>query len=193
MVLIIDNYDSFTYNLVQYIEELGSKTKVYRNDRISIPEIEKLNPKHILISPGPCDPKKAGISIEVVKHFYKTLPILGVCLGHQTIAESLGGNIIKAPRVMHGKISKIHHNRSRLFKGIPSPFRATRYHSLIVDPKSIPDELEITAWTENDRNSVTDIMGLAHKEKKVYGVQFHPESISSEFGHKLIKNFLHEV
>ena len=190
---MIDNYDSFTYNLVQYIGELGFETEVYRNDAISIQQIVKLEPTHIVISPGPCDPKKAGISLQLVREFYEKLPILGVCLGHQTIAESLGANIIKASKIMHGKVSEIHHNRSGIFRGIPSPFIATRYHSLVVDPNTVPPELEITAWTENNVHHPIDIMALSEKENYTHGVQFHPESISSEFGHKLIENFLRKA
>tara|TARA_B100001250_G_scaffold351101_1_gene323097 strand:- start:55 stop:636 length:582 start_codon:yes stop_codon:yes gene_type:complete len=190
MLLIIDNYDSFTYNLAQYIGELGFNTEIYRNDMISIPQIKEFNPSHIVISPGPCDPGKAGISIDVVKNFHGKTPILGVCLGHQAIAASLGGKIIKANKVMHGKVSKIYHNRNGLFEGIPSPFNATRYHSLVVDPKTCPKKLKIAAWTENEDKTIKDIMALSDDDNSLHGVQFHPESICSEFGHDLLENFL---
>jgi anthranilate synthase/aminodeoxychorismate synthase-like glutamine amidotransferase len=185
MILMIDNYDSFTYNLVQYLGELGEDLQVYRNDKITIPEIEKLKPKSIVISPGPGTPKDAGISKDVIKHFAGKVPILGVCLGEQAIAEVFGGKVIRAGRLMHGKTSEIHHDGKTIFKGLPDPFIATRYHSLIVEKESLPDCLEISAWTKED-----EIMGLRHKEHKVEGVQFHPESILTNAGKQLLANFL---
>ena len=190
MLLIIDNYDSFTHNLAQYIGEMGYRVEIHRNDQISIDQIARLNPSHIVISPGPCDPHKAGISIEAVKKFYKRVPILGVCLGHQAIAAALGGQIVRANRIMHGKVSKIYHSNDGLFKDLPSPFNATRYHSLVVDPSTCPTQLEVTAWTEKNNGEVSTIMGIADKVNRLHGVQFHPESIASEFGHDIIRNFL---
>lgn len=185
MLLMIDNYDSFTYNLVQYLGELGEEIKVFRNDRIEIPEIEALMPKRIVISPGPCTPKESGISVEVIKHFTGKIPILGVCLGHQSIGAAFGGEIIRAPRLMHGKTSLIHHDGKTVFKDIQNPFEATRYHSLVIRKESLPDCLKITAWT--DKN---EIMGVRHKEYIVEGVQFHPESILTRVGKDLLRNFL---
>jgi para-aminobenzoate synthetase component II len=185
MILVIDNYDSFTYNLVQYLGELKAETKVFRNDKITLKEIEGLAPAKILISPGPCTPKEAGISVEVIKHFAGKIPVFGVCLGHQAIAEAFGGKVVKAGRLMHGKTSKIFHDSKTLFKGIPNPFDATRYHSLIAERESLPDCFEISAWTKDG-----EIMGLRHKEYSVEGVQFHPESILTGEGMKLLKNFL---
>ena len=185
MLLMIDNYDSFTYNLVQYLGELGADIRVFRNDKITIPEIEKLNPARIVISPGPCTPKEAGISVKVIKHFTEKIPILGVCLGHQSIGTAFGGDIINAPRLMHGKTSMIHHDGKTIFKNLPNPFEATRYHSLIIKRQTLPDCLEITAWTDRD-----EIMGVRHKEFVVEGVQFHPESILTKIGKDLLRNFL---
>ncbi|MFA6431809.1 MAG: aminodeoxychorismate/anthranilate synthase component II [Candidatus Margulisiibacteriota bacterium] len=185
MLVVIDNYDSFTYNLVQYLGELGADIKVFRNDEISIPELDKLSPARILISPGPGIPSKAGISKDVIKHFAGKVPILGVCLGHQCIGEIYGGNVIRAKNLMHGKTSEIIHNGKTIFAGIPSPFTATRYHSLIVEKETLPAVLEISAWTKEG-----EIMGLRHKELKVEGVQFHPESILTNHGKKLLGNFL---
>ncbi|MDH5201735.1 MAG: aminodeoxychorismate/anthranilate synthase component II [Nitrospirota bacterium] len=185
MLLMIDNYDSFTYNLVQYIGELGEEIKVFRNDKITIHEIEKLNPKKIVISPGPCTPKEAGISVELIRHFAHKIPILGVCLGHQSIGAAFGGEIIGAPRLMHGKISMISHDGNTIFKNLPNPFEATRYHSLVIRRETLPDCLEITAWTDMD-----EIMGVRHKEFIIEGVQFHPESILTKVGKDLLKNFL---
>ncbi len=182
---MIDNYDSFTYNLVQYLGELGEDLQVYRNDKITIPEIEKLKPKRIVISPGPGTPKDAGISNEVIKHFAGKIPILGVCLGEQSIAEVFGGKVIRAKRLMHGKTSEIHHDGKTIFNDLPDPFTATRYHSLIVEKESLPDCFEISAWTDQN-----EIMGLRHKDFKLEGVQFHPESILTEAGKKLLANFL---
>ena len=185
MLLMIDNYDSFTYNLVQYLGELGEDIRVFRNDKITISEIEELNPERIVISPGPCTPKEAGISIDVIKHFAGKIHILGVCLGHQSIGAAYGGEIINAPRLMHGKTSIIHHDRKTIFEGLPNPFEATRYHSLIIKRETLPECLEITAWTD-----MNEIMGVRHKEFIVEGVQFHPESILTKVGKDLLRNFL---
>lgn len=187
---MIDNYDSFTYNLVQYFGELGQKVKVYRNDKINLTEIEKLNPKYLVISPGPCTPNEAGISVEAVKYFKDKLPILGVCLGHQCIAQAFGGKIIQANIIMHGKISKMFHNDKGVFKGLKNPLDATRYHSLVADKKSLPNCFDITSWTEDDNANLDEIMGIRHKEYNIEGVQFHPESILTECGHKILENFL---
>ena len=185
MLLMIDNYDSFTYNLVQYFGELGQDVKVYRNDEITIEEARKLKPEYLVISPGPCAPKQAGISLEIIKEFKANLPILGVCLGHQAIGEAFGGNIVKAPKPMHGKLSKIQHNSKFLFSNIENNFLVTRYHSLTIDPQSLPDELEITAKSEDGV-----IMGIQHKVFNISGVQFNPESIKTENGKKILLNFL---
>lgn len=185
MILVIDNYDSFTYNLVQYLGELGEEVKVYRNDEIDIAGIEALAPDHILISPGPCTPNEAGISLDVISHFKGMIPIFGVCLGHQAIGQAFGGNVIRAERLMHGKTSAIQHTGGSVFEGLPVPFTATRYHSLIVEKETLPDELEITAWTEEG-----EIMGLRHKHYPIEGVQFHPESIITDHGHQMLRNFL---
>ncbi|RMG01951.1 MAG: aminodeoxychorismate/anthranilate synthase component II [Nitrospirae bacterium] len=185
MLLMIDNYDSFTYNLVQYFGELGADVHVYRNDRITIKEIEELNPERIVISPGPCTPREAGISVDVIRHFAGKLPILGVCLGHQSIGAAFGAEIINAPRLMHGKTSLIYHDEKGVFSGLPNPFEATRYHSLVIKRDTLPEELYITAWTERD-----EIMGVRHREYTVEGVQFHPESILTTVGKDLLKNFL---
>ena len=189
MILMIDNYDSFTFNIVQYLGELGANVLVKRNDKITLDEIDKINPEKIVISPGPCTPNEAGISIEVVKKYYKIKPILGVCLGHQTIGQAFGGKIVTAKSIMHGKTSKITHEADYLFNGIPQQFTATRYHSLVIQEESFPDSLIITART-NDSDSDTEIMGLRHKKHNLFGVQFHPESILTEFWHKLLENFL---
>ena len=185
MLLMIDNYDSFTYNLVQYFGELGQSLRVYRNNKITIAEIEKMGPDRIVISPGPCTPKEAGISIEVIKHFAGAIPVLGVCLGHQSIGEAFGGDVIRAPYLMHGKTSMIHHDGKTLFAGLPNPFEATRYHSLIIKRETLPPVLEVSAWTEDGV-----IMGVRHKQFKVEGVQFHPESILTNVGKDLLSNFL---
>lgn len=182
---MIDNYDSFTYNLVQYLGELGENLRVFRNDRITIKEIEKLNPDRIVISPGPCTPKEAGISIELIKVFAGEIPILGVCLGHQAIGAAFGGEIVRADRLMHGKTSMIHHDARTIFENLPNPFEATRYHSLVIKKETLPDCLEITAWTDMD-----EIMGVRHKGFIVEGVQFHPESILTKVGKDLLRNFL---
>ncbi|WP_238655741.1 aminodeoxychorismate/anthranilate synthase component II [Paenibacillus piscarius] len=185
MILVIDNYDSFTYNLVQYLGELGEEVKVARNDEITLEEIEQLAPDHILISPGPCTPNEAGISLALLEHFKGSIPIFGVCLGHQAIGQAFGGKVIRAERLMHGKTSPIHHKGTSVFEGLASPFTATRYHSLIVERESLPDCLEITAETAEG-----EIMGLRHKEYPIEGVQFHPESIITDHGHTMLRNFL---
>ncbi len=190
MLLMIDNYDSFTYNVVQYLGELGADVQVYRNDAISIDEIESLAPEKIVISPGPCTPKEAGISMRVISHFAGKIPLLGICLGHQSIGQVYGGDIVRARKVMHGKLSPIHHGGQGVFRNLTEPFTATRYHSLVVDAKTLPDCLEVTAWTENEAGEREEIMGVRHKSLEVEGVQFHPESILSEHGHALLKNFL---
>ncbi len=190
MLLMIDNYDSFTYNLVQYFGELGPDVKVYRNDQITLEAIEKLKPSHLVISPGPCTPNEAGISLEAIKHFAGKLPILGVCLGHQSICQVFGGKIIHAKQIMHGKTSMIYHNDQGLFHGLSNPYEATRYHSLVAEAASLPDCLEVTAWTQNPDGSLDEIMGVRHKTWAIEGVQFHPESILTQHGHDLLKNFL---
>ncbi|WP_353683392.1 aminodeoxychorismate/anthranilate synthase component II [Thermodesulfovibrio sp. 3907-1M] len=185
MILLIDNYDSFTYNLYQYIGEINPDIVVYRNDQITIEEIEELNPEKIIISPGPCTPKEAGVSCDVIRHFAGKIPILGVCLGHQAIGAAFGAKIVRSAEIMHGKTSLIYHDGKTIFKGLPNPFEATRYHSLIIDKESLPDCLAITAWTSNGI-----IMGIRHKEYIIEGVQFHPESILTKVGKDLLKNFL---
>ena len=189
MILMIDNYDSFTFNIVQYLGELGADVLVKRNDEVSIDEIKTLNPERIVISPGPCTPNEAGVSIEVVKYFCKYKPILGVCLGHQTIGQAFGGKIVSAKKIMHGKTSKIIHDGDYLFRNIEQKFTATRYHSLVIDPDSLPDSLIVTARTDDNDNEY-EIMGVRHKDYKLFGVQFHPESILTESGHKLLENFI---
>ena len=190
MLLMIDNYDSFTYNLVQYFGELGVDIRVFRNDEIGVDDIADMAPDQIVISPGPCTPTEAGISVATIKTFAGKIPILGVCLGHQSIGEAFGGNIIRAKRVMHGKISAIHHEGKGVFSNLANHFNATRYHSLVIEQDSLPECLEVTAWTENDDGSMEEIMGVRHKNLAVEGVQFHPESILSEHGHQMLKNFL---
>jgi anthranilate synthase component 2 len=187
MLLMLDNYDSFTYNLVQYFGELGQDVQVYRNDEITVDEIRTLNPEKIVISPGPCTPNEAGISLALIHEFAGKIPLLGVCLGHQSIGQAFGGKIIKAKTLMHGKTSLIHHKNMGVFKNLPNPYTATRYHSLVIERESIPDCLEITAWTDDG-----EIMGVRHKTLRVEGVQFHPESILTEHGHALLDNFLKE-
>ena len=188
MIVMIDNYDSFTYNLVQYLGELGQRLSVFRNDQVTLEKIERLRPKWIVISPGPGSPKDAGISCDVIRHFGGKIPILGVCLGHQCMGEVYGGRVVQARRLMHGKTSPIYHKGTTIFKDIPSPFQATRYHSLIVEQKGLPSSLEVTAWTEDIAEK--EIMALKHKEYPVWGVQFHPESILTEPGKKILENFL---
>ena len=190
MLLMIDNYDSFTYNLVQYFGELGEDVQVYRNDKIQIDEIENLSPEHIVISPGPCTPNEAGISIEIIDNFKNKIPILGVCLGHQSIGQAFGGHIIHAGKIMHGKTSEIYHNNSDVFSGLDIPFIATRYHSLVIEKETLPDCFEITAWTKTHDGGIDEIMGVRHKDYPISGVQFHPESILTSYGHELLKNFL---
>ncbi|KAF0192415.1 MAG: anthranilate synthase component II [Gammaproteobacteria bacterium] len=190
MLLMIDNYDSFTYNLVQYLGELGAEVRVFRNDQLSVGEIERMKPAQIVISPGPCTPHEAGVSNEVIQAFAGKIPLLGVCLGHQCIGQVFGGKVVHAHAVMHGKTSAIHHNGTGVFTGLPSPFQATRYHSLVVARDSLPACLEITAWTQNADGAVDEVMGLRHRHLAVEGVQFHPESILTEHGHQLLKNFL---
>jgi len=190
MLLMIDNYDSFTYNLVQYLGELGAKVEVHRNDQITVDEVRQKKPDHIMISPGPCTPNEAGISMDVIKSFKGELPILGVCLGHQSIGQVFGGDIVHASEIMHGKTSMIFHKNEGVFKGLENPYEATRYHSLVIDKKTLPDCLEITAWTENKQGELDEIMGVRHKEYAIEGVQFHPESILTKYGHELLQNFL---
>jgi anthranilate synthase component 2 len=190
MLLMIDNYDSFTYNIVQYLGELGQDVRVYRNDELAVADIEKLAPERIVISPGPCTPNEAGISMDVIRHFAGKIPVLGVCLGHQAIGQVFGGKVIRARQVMHGKTSPIHHADKGVFSGLNNPLTATRYHSLIIEKETLPDCLEITAWTQHEDGAMDEIMGVRHKTLKVEGVQFHPESILTEQGHELLKNFL---
>ncbi|EST51678.1 anthranilate synthase subunit II [Brevibacillus panacihumi W25] len=185
MILMIDNYDSFTYNLVQYVGELGEELQVYRNDKITLEEIERLNPDYLMISPGPCTPNEAGISMDVIRHFAGNIPILGVCLGHQSIGQVFGGKVVRAERLMHGKTSDVFHDGKTIFQGIPSPFTAARYHSLLVEEVSLPDELEVTARTADG-----EIMAVRHRDYPIEGVQFHPESIITQHGKQLLKNFL---
>jgi anthranilate synthase component 2 len=190
MLLMIDNYDSFTYNLVQYFRELGVDVQVYRNDEISIEEIEQLAPSHLVVSPGPCTPNEAGISMAAIEAFAGKIPILGICLGHQSIAQVFGGEVIRAKNVMHGKTSLIHHQNTSVFSGLPNPHLATRYHSLVVSADTLPDCFEVTAWCQNEAGEKEEIMGIRHKALAIEGVQFHPESILTEAGHALLANFL---
>jgi anthranilate synthase component 2 len=190
MLLMIDNYDSFTYNLVQYLGELGADVCVYRNDQVTLDEIEGLAPEKIVISPGPCTPNEAGVSLEVIRHFAGRIPILGVCLGHQSIGQAFGGHIVHARAIMHGKTSMIHHRDSGVFRNLPNPFEATRYHSLVIEKESLPACLEVTAWTTTPAGELDEIMGVRHRDFPVEGVQFHPESILTGCGHDLLRNFL---
>lgn len=194
MLLMIDNYDSFTYNLVQYLGELGQDVRVYRNDEIDLAKVAELKPRHIVISPGPCTPNEAGISVPLIHEFAGKIPILGVCLGHQAIGQAFGGSIVHAKKLMHGKTSLIHHNATGVFKDLPNPYTATRYHSLVIERATLPDCLEITAWTQSvageDESEQSEIMGVRHKTLAIEGVQFHPESILTEYGHELLDNFL---
>ena len=190
MILMIDNYDSFTYNIVQYIRELGGIVSVYRNDEISVDDVRNLSPERIVVSPGPCTPSEAGISMDLINEFCGDIPILGICLGHQSIGQTLGGKVVRAANVMHGKTSLIHHTGEGLFSRLKNPFVATRYHSLVLDQESLPDSLSVTAWTLTPEGDRDEIMGIQHKLHSVYGVQFHPESIMTENGHALLKNFL---
>ncbi|MFT0138195.1 anthranilate synthase component II [Alcanivoracaceae bacterium MT1] len=189
-VLMIDNYDSFTYNLVQYLQELGAEVLVHRNDLIDLAGMETVGADRLMISPGPCSPNEAGISVEAIRHFAGKLPILGVCLGHQSLGQAFGGEVVRAGQVMHGKTSSVHHTGQGVFAGLPSPFTATRYHSLVVARETLPECFEITAWTENEQGEMEEIMGMRHKELPLEGVQFHPESILTEHGHAMLKNFL---
>lgn len=189
-LLMIDNYDSFTFNLVQYLAELGAEVEVHRNDEITVDEVAAKNPTHIVISPGPCDPDKAGVSMAVIERFAGKLPLLGVCLGHQSLGQVYGGKIVHAGRIMHGKTSMMHHNNKGVFAGLPNPFEATRYHSLVIEKTSIPDDFEVTAWTETDSGEIEEIMGVIHSPTGAEGVQFHPESILTRSGHDLLANFL---
>ncbi|MBP6300044.1 MAG: aminodeoxychorismate/anthranilate synthase component II [Arenimonas sp.] len=190
MLLMIDNYDSFTYNLVHYFAELGQEVKVVRNDELCVDDIIQLNPEFIVLSPGPCTPNEAGICLPVLEQLSGQFPIFGVCLGHQSMGQAFGGKVVRAKTIMHGKTSMIYHNGTGAFKGLPSPFEATRYHSLVVEQASLPDCLEVTAWTQNDDGGLDEIMGLRHKTLAVEGVQFHPESILTQHGHALLNNFL---
>ncbi|MFT5710621.1 MAG: anthranilate synthase component 2 [Halioglobus sp.] len=192
MLLMIDNYDSFTYNVVQYLGELGADVHVVRNDEITVDDIEALAPERIVLSPGPCTPNEAGISMEVVRRWAGKLPILGICLGHQSIGQVFGGEVVRARKVMHGKTSPIYHRGQGVFHGLSQPFEATRYHSLVVAKESLPDVLEITAWTETESGDIDEIMGLRHRELPIEGVQFHPESILTAHGHDLLQNFLQQ-
>ena len=190
MLLMIDNYDSFTYNIVQYLGELGADVQVYRNDAVTIETIEAMNPTQIVISPGPCTPDKAGISTAVIDHFAGKIPLLGICLGHQSIGQVFGGNIVRAARVMHGKLSSIYHDGQGVFSTLSNPFTATRYHSLVIEAASLPDCLQVTAWTQDEAGEREEIMAVRHTSMAIQGVQFHPESILSEQGHQLLQNFL---
>lgn len=190
MILMIDNYDSFTYNVVHYLAELGADIKVIRNDEMTAQQAIALRPEKVVISPGPCTPNEAGISVELITALAGKIPLLGICLGHQSIGQAFGGNIVRARQVMHGKVSPVFHNGHGVFAGLPSPYTATRYHSLVIDKDSLPDCLEITAWTADEQGEVDEIMGVRHKEFAIEGVQFHPESILSEYGHDLLRNFL---
>ncbi|HEU4814013.1 MAG TPA: aminodeoxychorismate/anthranilate synthase component II [Xanthomonadaceae bacterium] len=190
MLLMIDNYDSFTFNLVQYLQALGAEVEVVRNDAVSVEDIERMAPERIVISPGPCTPDQAGVSLEVVRRLGPAVPILGVCLGHQAIGQAYGGDVVRAKSIMHGKTSRIRHHGTGVFSGLPDRYEATRYHSLVVSRESVPDCLEVTAWTEDADGGFDEVMGLRHREHPVEGVQFHPESILSEHGHALLQNFL---
>jgi anthranilate synthase component II len=185
MILMIDNYDSFTYNLVHYLGELGGKVLIFRNDKITLEEVGRLNPDMVVVSPGPCTPKEAGISVDLIKEFAGRIPILGVCLGHQSIGYAFGGNIIRAQRLLHGKTSQIYHDGKGVYEGVPNPFEATRYHSLLIEKESLPDKLKVTAWTDEE-----EIMGVRHKEYLIEGVQFHPESILTKHGKDILRNFM---
>ena len=191
MILMIDNYDSFTYNIVQYFGELQQDITVWRNDQVTIEQIRTLAPDVIVIGPGPCDPDRAGVSLEVIETFKGSIPILGICLGHQAIGQAFGGQIVKAGEVMHGRLSAVYHNNQGVFAGLPNPSQVTRYHSLVIDKRTLPDCFELTAWTQNIDGSIEEIMGIRHKTLAIEGVQFHPESILSEAGYQLLNNFLH--
>jgi len=190
MILMIDNYDSFTYNVVQYLAELGADIKVVRNDELSVEQVRSLNPEKIVVSPGPCTPNEAGISVPLIQEMAGVVPILGICLGHQSIGQAFGGDVIRARNVMHGKLSNMYHEGQGIFRGLSTPFEATRYHSLVVDKNTLPDCLEVTAWTQTPDGQLDEIMGIRHREYSIEGVQFHPESILSQHGHDLLRNFL---
>jgi len=190
MILMIDNYDSFTYNVVQYLAELGADIKVVRNDELSVEQVRSLNPEKIVVSPGPCSPNEAGISVPLIREMAGVVPILGICLGHQSIGQAFGGDVIRARNVMHGKLSNMYHEGQGIFRGLSTPFEATRYHSLVVDKNTLPDCLEVTAWTQTPDGQLDEIMGIRHREYSIEGVQFHPESILSQHGHDLLRNFL---
>ncbi len=192
MLVMIDNYDSFTYNLVQYFGELGAEVRVFRNDQVTLEELDALRPERIVISPGPCTPNEAGISLAAIEHFAGKVPLLGVCLGHQSIGQAFGGRIVHAREIMHGKTSLIHHRNEGVFKGLENPVEATRYHSLVIEKASLPDCLEVTAWTETPEGELDEIMGVRHKTLAVEGVQFHPESILTRQGHDMLRNFLEQ-
>ena len=192
MLLMIDNYDSFTYNIVQYFGELGQQVEVYRNDQIDLETIQTLNPEYLVISPGPCTPTEAGVSVEAIKHFAGKIPIMGVCLGHQSIGQAFGGKIIRAKEVMHGKTSPVYHQDTSMFAGLPNPVQTTRYHSLVIEQASLPACLEVTAWTQDEAGNFDEIMGVRHKEYAIEGVQFHPESILTDQGHQMLRNFLEQ-
>lgn len=192
-VVMIDNYDSFTYNLVQYLGELGAEVEVVRNDQVSVADIAVMNPDKLVVSPGPCTPNEAGISVEAIKYFAGRIPILGVCLGHQSIGYAFGGQIVHAKRIMHGKTSKVYHQDSGVFRGLSNPFISTRYHSLVIEQASLPACFEMTAWTQDEDGGIEEIMGVRHKELAIEGVQFHPESILTEHGHDLLRNFLENL
>ncbi|MDX1348522.1 MAG: aminodeoxychorismate/anthranilate synthase component II [Thiomicrorhabdus chilensis] len=190
MLLMIDNYDSFTYNIVQYFGELGQQVEVHRNDQITLEQIQAMNPEFLVISPGPCTPTEAGVSVEAIKYFAGKIPIMGVCLGHQAIGQAFGGKIVRAKQVMHGKTSPVYHHNVGMFTGLPNPVQTTRYHSLVIEQDSLPDCLEVTAWTQDDQGHLDEIMGVRHKTLPIEGVQFHPESILTEQGHQMLQNFL---
>jgi anthranilate synthase component 2 len=192
MLLMIDNYDSFTYNLVQYFGELGQDVEVYRNDQIDLETIKTLNPEYLVISPGPCTPTEAGVSVDAIKHFAGQIPIMGVCLGHQSIGQAFGGKIVRAKQVMHGKTSPVYHYDKGMFATLPNPVEVTRYHSLVIEQASLPECLEVTAWTQGENGEFDAIMGVRHKELPIEGVQFHPESILTDQGHQMLKNFLEQ-
>lgn len=192
MLLMIDNYDSFTFNLVQYFGELGQEVEVYRNDKITIEQIQQMSPEYLVISPGPCTPMEAGISVQAIQHFAGKIPIMGVCLGHQSIGQAFDGKIIRAKEVMHGKTSPVYHQDSGMFANLPNPVETTRYHSLVIEQESLPDCLEVTAWTQDDEGNLDEIMGVRHKTLPIEGVQFHPESILTEQGHQMLRNFLEQ-
>ena len=192
MLLMIDNYDSFTYNIVQYLGELGQQVEVYRNDHIELDAIKQKNPQYLVISPGPCTPNEAGVSVAAIETFAGQIPIMGVCLGHQSIGQAFGGKIVRAKEVMHGKTSPVYHKNTGMFAGLPNPVQVTRYHSLVIEQESLPDCLEITAWTQNEQGEMDEIMGVRHKTLAVEGVQFHPESILTDQGHQMLKSFLEQ-